>query len=104
MRRHFALWHWTRQTSEKIASAFGALFVFLSVCWSYGLSPSTLHSPIEWWGDSLLTMTGLQNMETGRWYFSTPNLRFPTSQHLQDFPAVLDGLHLLTARLLTLAP
>lgn len=80
----------------------GLAVLLAFVFWSFRLDRFNLHLPVSFQGDSVLTMNSLQNMIQGGWYFETKHLGYPTGQALQDFPAVADGLFILTARVLTL--
>lgn len=84
-----------------VSCLLGLLLVVGLVAWSYDLFHFNLRIPIEFRGDSVLTMSSLQNMIHGGWYFETRQLGYPTGQALQDYPAVADGLLLVASRLLT---
>lgn len=58
-------------------------------------------TPLDFRGDSLLTMSAIQNMIQNGWYFHTNHLGFPLGQYLQDFPAPADGLFLLSTKVLS---
>jgi phosphoglycerol transferase len=80
----------------------GLVLVSVLMTWSYRLTSFSLRQPIDFSGDSLLTMSAINNMIHHSWYFTTPNLGYPFGQTLQDFPAVADGIFLTVMRLLTL--
>ena len=50
--------------------------------------------PLDYNVDSLLTLSGIRNMELGNWYFRSTQLGYPFGQQLYDFPAISDGLGL----------
>jgi len=91
-----------RRHSPYVSFLVGLVILVALVSWSFRLDQFNVHVPINFQGDSVLTMNSLQNMIHGHWYFETENLGFPTGQALQDYPALADGLFVLTARLLTL--
>lgn len=87
---------------EVVLFLLGLALVGFIVSWAYRLTTLSLSVPIEFSGDSVLTMSAINNMVHQAWYFSTPHVGFPFGQSLQDFPAVADGFFLFVMRLLTL--
>jgi phosphoglycerol transferase len=82
-------------------SLFAGLLAALVLTVHMRLWKLDISVPLDYTGDSLLTLSGIRNIQLGNWYLTSDRLGFPFGQQLYDFPAISDGLPLAVIWLLT---